>query len=220
MSPTIRTGIALTGCALALIGSDTALATPPDPAVTSPTYLAFDSSPTSWVGRGHTDYLVSPDTGWTITAQRNNDDGVNFAITRDTGAPPFDDYFWNLNLAAPFGATLTPGQYTGAMRYPFQEAANPGIDFFGNHRGNNKQAGQFEVLEAVYAPNGDVLRFALDFTQYGEEDLDRWIIGELRFVAVPEPATATIMAGAIIFAAAPSPTHRRRPAPRSRTARV
>ncbi|MFJ8713102.1 hypothetical protein ACIRD9_07875 [Streptomyces violaceus] len=45
--------------------------------------------------------------------------------------------WWTLNLAAPSGKTLTPGTYTGATRYPFNDGTEPGLSLSGNGRGCN-----------------------------------------------------------------------------------
>jgi len=46
------------------------------------------------------------------------------------------------------------------------------LTFSGNHRANNRNLGFFEVLEAAYDPFGALESFAVDFTQYGEQNLD------------------------------------------------
>ncbi|XAL98443.1 PEP-CTERM sorting domain-containing protein [Phycisphaeraceae bacterium D3-23] len=166
------------------------------PAAPQDTYFSFDSAPGTWVGQGFTDYSVAPSNGWSISAERNNDNGVTFDITRDAGPDPnMSNYFWRLDLAAPFNADLTPGFYDETARWPFQDTDQPGLTLSGNHRGNNRNGGFFEVLEAEYGPGGEVLRFAVNFTQYGEEQESRWITGQLRYNAtVPEPGSAMLCA--------------------------
>lgn len=169
----------------------------PDAARAEMTYFAYDSAPASWVGQGRTGYFVSPETGWTFSAGRNFDNGVSFSIRRNDGPPPIDNYYWTLNLAAPFDALLVPGLYTDATRWPFQSPSSPGLDLAGNHRGNNTLTGSFEVLEAVYGDGGRVERFSVNFTQYDEGRADWWIVGQLRYNAtepgaVPEPSSAVL----------------------------
>ena len=155
------------------------------------TVLYFESSPSSWVGHGMTLHVTDQD-GYSFTAKRNYDNGVNFSISSET---PHDH--WHLNLAAPFEETIAPGLYEDAARFPFQDYDQPGLTFYGNHRGNNQNAGFFEVFEAVYTPTGAVERFAVDFTQYGEGNPDRWINGMVRYnsdVPIPEPTTVFLLA--------------------------
>jgi hypothetical protein len=88
---------------------------------------------------------------------------------------------------------LTVGLYEGATRWPFQNDEDPGLSFSGNHRGNNRNLGFFNILEAVYLPSGGIESLAVDFTQYGEQNPDWWINGKLRYNSdvsvVPLPAS-------------------------------
>lgn len=153
------------------------------------TVLYFESSPESWVGHGLT-VLATPEDGYSFVAQRNYDNGVTFHIES-----PSD--YWHLDLAAPYEATLVPGFYDNAARFPFQEIDQPGLSFSGNHRGNNKNSGHFTVLEAVYGAGGTVESFAVDFSQYGEENPLWWINGQVRYNSdvpyIPEPSTVLLM---------------------------
>ncbi|MEV0695693.1 hypothetical protein [Streptomyces sp. NPDC050388] len=76
--------------------------------------------------------------------------------------------WWYLDLAAPSGQALAPGQYTGATRYPFNEAAEPGLDLSGNGRGCNTLTGSFTVSDVVFGPNGYVQRLDATFEQHCE----------------------------------------------------
>ncbi|MBE9117193.1 hypothetical protein IQ249_14930 [Lusitaniella coriacea LEGE 07157] len=144
------------------------------------TTLQFESAPRSWVGRGQS-RSVTPEDNFSFSASRNFDNGVSFRINNLVSNPPRDSKYWTLNLAAPFEALLTPGLYSDTARFPFQSAGQPGLTFSGNHRGNNRNGGFFEVLEATYLADGTVASFAVDFTQYGEQQQERWINGKLRF---------------------------------------
>lgn len=164
--------------------------------------LSFDSSEQSWVGAGQSRYITAED-GYDFTANTNFDNGLSFSIRRDV---PFEDPlydYWRLELAAPFNALLTEGLYEDATRWPFQDADAPGLTFAGNHRGNNRNLGFFNILEASYDPAGNLDSFAVNFTQYGEQDPDRWIVGQFRFnsdvpVAAPEPGTALLFLAGLL----------------------
>ena len=63
--------------------------------------------------------------------------------------------FWRLSRrellhcrVAPFNEVLSPGVYSDTARFPFQDADQPGLTLSGNHRGNNRNGGFFEVFEA------------------------------------------------------------------------
>ena len=173
------------------------------------TALYYTSSPESWVGHGET-VTVTPAEGFQFTAQPNFDNGVSFAINDFLTNPDFQKTrWWYLDFAAPFSALLTVGFYDHATRFPFQDAENPGLDFSGNGRGNNMLTGFFEVLEAVYAADGSVLKFAADFTQFDEGFANWWNRGSIRFNSdipliisqVPEPATGLLLFAALLAAA-------------------
>jgi hypothetical protein len=93
--------------------------------------------------------------------------------------------YWNLELAAPQGASLAVGPYANATRWPFQETTAPGLTFSGNYRGNNRLTGSFNILESTVTDDG-TFSFAVDFLQYDEESTNAWIKGAIRYnSAVP-----------------------------------
>lgn len=75
---------------------------------------------------------------------------------------------WKLELAGPKGAELKAGEYAGAKRYPFNDAA-PGLTFGAAGRGCNKIAGRFTIWELETNKKGEVTRLAVDFVQQCEE---------------------------------------------------
>ena len=64
-------------------------------------FTVVDSSPTSWVARGYSDYTVTPDIGWTFTAGRNFDNGVSIDLS-GPALPGTTVTDWGLDFAAPF----------------------------------------------------------------------------------------------------------------------
>ncbi|MFD5033585.1 hypothetical protein ACFVWX_12515 [Streptomyces sp. NPDC058220] len=76
--------------------------------------------------------------------------------------------WWYLDLAAPAGQTLTPGEYTGATRYPFNEAAEPGLSLDGNGRGCNTLTGSFTISNVVFGPSGYVQTLDATYEQHCE----------------------------------------------------
>ena len=180
------------------------------------TAFYYTSSPASYVGHGET-VTVTPAEGFQFTANPNFDNGVSFAINDFLTNPDFQKTrWWYLDFAAPFSALLTVGFYDHATRFAFQHAENPGLDVRGNGRGNNMLTGFFEVLEAVYAADGSVLKFAADFTQFDEGLADWWNRGSIRFNSdtpliisqAPEPSTGLLLFAALLAVATVG--HRRR----------
>jgi hypothetical protein len=102
------------------------------------TFLVFDSQPGDWIGQGQ-EFTLTPVDG-SITATRSS----NVVTVRFDGST-----WWDLRFAAPAGATITPGVYEGATRWPFQSPTGPGLDVSGDGRGCNTLTGRFVVLEAV-----------------------------------------------------------------------
>ncbi|WP_280719850.1 hypothetical protein [Kitasatospora sp. MAP5-34] len=76
--------------------------------------------------------------------------------------------YWNLDLAAPAGKTLTPGVYSGATRYPFNSATVPGLSIWGNSRGCNTLTGSFTVSKVLFGPYGYVQALDATYEQHCE----------------------------------------------------
>ncbi len=164
------------------------------------TGLYYESSPQSWVGGGAT-VLVTPSNNFDFIAYRNFDSGVSFAVNDFSTNPDFwSTRWWYLDFSAPFDQLLQVGHYSNATRFPFQDFNDPGLDFSGNGRGNNQLSGYFDVQEVSYSPNGQVLSFAADFTQFDENFESRWNKGSIRYnsviplLSVPEPHSLALLA--------------------------
>ncbi len=60
------------------------------------------------------------------------------------------------------------GSYESATRYPFQDPANPGLDFSGSGRGCNQLSGSFAISQIRYDWFGNVVRLGATLTQHCE----------------------------------------------------
>src|SRR5262249_27211050 len=138
------------------VDEDQTLTVAPTPGVT---LLTMVSQPGDYIGQGQS-YSYTPQTG-TFTANRNFDNGVSLYYSGG-------GHSWNLDFAAPNDATLTPGTYANATRWPFQASGVPGLNVSGDGRGSNTLTGTFTVTQALYAYDGTVLRFAATFEQHSE----------------------------------------------------
>jgi VCBS repeat-containing protein len=138
---------------------DQTLTISPPPGVTS---LYLNSQPGDYIGQGQT--LSYTPAGGTFTASRNYDNGVsvNYQSATDLGT------YWFTDFAAPGNATLVPGYYGNAARFPFQGGNQPGLSVSGEGRGSNTLTGNFTVLDAVYDSSGNVLQFDATFEQHSE----------------------------------------------------
>jgi hypothetical protein len=142
------------------------------------TLLSFLSSPYSYVGGGET-VSAGPDNGFNIGVHGDPFTMLSFSIA-EPWTPEGLSRYWNLELAAPKDASLSVGSYANATRWPFQETTAPGLTFSGNHRGNNRLTGSFNILESNVADDG-TFSFAVDFLQYDEESTNAWIKGAIRY---------------------------------------
>jgi K319-like protein len=70
---------------------------------------------------------------------------------------------WSTFFEAPNGATLLPGTYLNAARWPFQSIDQPGLSIYGDGRGCNTLTGQFRVYECD--PTATPPRFSATFSQ-------------------------------------------------------
>lgn len=142
------------------------------------TSLSFLSSPYSYVGGGET-VSAGPDNGFDIGVHGDPFTMLSFSIA-EPWTPEGLSRYWNLELAAPEGASLSVGSYANATRWPFQETTAPGLTFSGNYRGNNRLTGSFNILESNVADDG-TFSFAVDFLQYDDESTNAWIKGAIRY---------------------------------------
>ena len=139
------------------------------------TGLFFDSPPGDYIGQGKT-FTLRPIDG-VFSAVHFDESRVSVRFTGDD--------WWDLDFEAPDGMLLVPGIYHRATRFPFQAPEDPGLDVSGAGRGCNRLTGRFEILEAVYGPQGVVERFAADYVQSCEGFMPP-LVGVVRFNASEE----------------------------------
>jgi hypothetical protein len=137
------------------------------------TALFVDSFAGETIGAGHVWTYNAVDA--TFTAGASSAGGASMAIVT-TGSPSVR---WDLTFVAPGTNRMpTTGVYESARRAPFTKFV--GLSVTGDGRGCNDFSGRFVVLEAVYAGDGSVTRFAADFEQHCEED-DPPLFGAVRY---------------------------------------
>ncbi|HEX3626434.1 MAG TPA: hypothetical protein VH280_13540 [Verrucomicrobiae bacterium] len=151
--------------------------------------LYFTSSPGSWIGQGQT--LTFTDPSQFSVSRYYNQGAYTDALQFSVGG--YDLFLVGPNYTAP-----TAGLYPDATRWPFM-GSGAGLSFDAPGRGDNTLTGEFNVLEADYDASGDILSFAVDFTQYDEGVAADWVSGSLRYnstipVPAPEPAGLAIIA--------------------------
>lgn len=148
------------------------------------TRLTFTSAPGDPVGQGIEHVYSFVNSQWTVQTFVN---GLTFRL-ETTG--PLSDAVWSLQFRAPFGQSLVPGRYTGAVRAPFS-ITTPGLELFGDGRGCNTLAGEFTVHQYDRDPtNGSVLAFAADFSQRCEEFSGPPLTGRVEYWATYQMGTS------------------------------
>jgi hypothetical protein len=134
---------------------------PPPPAMpfTQITYTSDAGDPIAHGASGTLTLAGMKFTAWDLSAAP----AVQIRAESATGLPTPN---WTLTFKAVSGTLLLPGTYTGAGSYPysvgipeFSVAAN-GVSC------GVSMTGSFVVLEAVYGPQGEVLRFHATFEQH------------------------------------------------------
>lgn len=157
----------------------------------------FTSSPQSVIGQGET-FTASTTNGFTITAQRNINNGVSLVISSETR-------YWFLDFAAPGDAPIAVGRHDNATLWPYQSPSSPGLLFSGEGRSVSSLSGSFNVLAIDYGPGNTINRFDADFLQYDEGVLAQSNEGRIRFDGlnpVPEPGALSLLAAGFFLLAA------------------
>lgn len=146
-----------------------------DPVFETSGTLHFVSDPGDYIGGGadRTFDLDRSDFG----AGVNYDAGVSGSY--------FDDSdWWMFDFAAADGVPLTEGSYQGAVRFPFQEAGQPALDFVYDGSGCNTLSGNFDVTALDFDPiDGNPTRFQDHFVQHCE-NADPALTADVDFTTV------------------------------------
>lgn len=151
--------------------------------------LHYTSSKTSWVGQGQT-VTLTPGLA-AFTAVRYFDEGVHTNAVELRAHVGYDWYI--LTVVGPNYTLPTVGSYSDATRWPFMESG-AGLDFSALGHGNNTLTGHFDVLQADYDRNGNVLAFEVNFVQYDEGVTADWVSGTFRYDSgIPEPASMAVL---------------------------
>jgi hypothetical protein len=111
--------------------------------------------------------------------------------------------WWYLDFASPAGTPLAAGQYTGATRYPFNSAAEPGLSLDGNGRGCNTLTGSFTITDVVFGPNGYVQTLDATYEQHCE-GVTAALRGEVHIANPTPPPVLTLGLGVAVDGTASS----------------
>ncbi|MFH8338934.1 hypothetical protein [Streptomyces sp. AM6-12] len=124
--------------------------------------LAFSGDEGDYISGGQS-YSYSPASGDGLNVFASDD---HSHISVDVSGANGD--WWYLDLAAPGGQALAPGDYAGATRYPFNSASEPGLSVDGNGRGCNTLTGSFHVADVAFGPHGYVQKLDATYEQHCE----------------------------------------------------
>lgn len=76
-------------------------------------------------------------------------DDLQIYVTRESTGDAWNVWFATDDIPAP----LAVGEYTDAMRPPFEDPGHPGVDTYGNGMGCNQVSGFFEIHELELVAN-------------------------------------------------------------------
>ena len=165
------------------------------PAATGPaTVLILDSDPGDWIGAGQYQTIDGSTATFTpFTSGGSAPSAVGVSVTQS-------GVTWGAGFAAPPGQALAVGSYTGAVRAPFNQPGQPGLDVSGDGRGCNTVSGSFTVEDLALATDGTVLAFAATFVQYcGNGGVGPALYGEVRYNSTVGWAAKQISPSALDF---------------------
>jgi len=124
--------------------------------------FSFSGDQGDYISGGRSYAYTAPQDRMDVSAT-SGDGGVIVSVDGANGD------WWDLDLVAPAGRALTPGTYTGATRYPFNDATEPGLSLSGNGRGCNQLTGTFTVSAVEFGPEGYVKKLDASFVQHCED---------------------------------------------------
>lgn len=122
-----------------------------------PTGYCFVSTKDDYIGGGESSQASGNDS---VRVDRSASGFVGLTLQNASNG---DD--WRAEFAAPDGASLAPGLYDPAMRYPFQLEAVAGLSIAGNGRGCNELTGKFAVEELKRSPADGLQVVSVTFEQ-------------------------------------------------------
>jgi hypothetical protein len=149
------------------------------PAATPITQVAYTSEPGDFIGGGTSGSFTLAGLKFIAWAHSSRP-AVEIRLQSASGLPTTN---WSFDFSAASGTRLQPGTYTGATRYPFNSGV-PGLSVSGNSTACGTVIGSFVVLEALYGPQGEVLRFHATFEQRCDGAAAA-LRGEVRILADP-----------------------------------
>ena len=137
-------------------------------------FILFDSEEGHYVGQGLRQHFNTTNAIFRFDAEQGE---VQISFGED---------YWHIDLSAPGGSSPGVGVYENATRFGSDLA--PSLDVGGDGRGCNESSGRFEVFEAEYGPDGEVLVFSADFEHYCGILAEAALRGSMRWRATPRPA--------------------------------
>ncbi len=152
------------------------------------TLLHFVSEPGEPIGQGQ-ERTLDAAAGWRFEVT-GNPRYVFFKISIGD-ASAYENYA--VGFALPLRSSLAPGDYPNATYYRgFDQTGGPGLTFSANARDSFDVAGRFQIFEATFDANYQVVSFAANFVLHGDKRKTA-VYGELRYnSAVPYTTPAGV----------------------------
>lgn len=126
-----------------------------------PTSIKLQSDPNDFIGGGGSYAYTQADAVLTFSAFGGT---LHLNVT--------GDQTWAADFQVPDSLSqLVPGTFSNLTRYPFNDPAMGGLDWYGEGHGCNTLTGSFVIERAVYR-NGSLALFDLNFEQHCESQPD------------------------------------------------
>lgn len=192
------------------------------------TLFGFSSSPESFIGQGEIQN-ISPGDGYQMGAFLGWNNYIHFYAVGHTSVynpwrnnlppdftprPSDPATFWEVAVGMGNGQLPHVGTFIDPATEP--SYLDPWVSFTGNYRASNQTSGSFTIREITFNAGGELTSLALDFTHFGENNLNWRDDGYVRFnsdvplSAVPEPSMYAMFAVGLVATAL---TRRRKKAP-------
>jgi hypothetical protein len=156
------------------LGVGPAYAATATPSATTTSY-SFVSSPGDWIGGGASAGYTPPNSTFYVIG---NASILTVWVVASTAT-------WAIDLSAPSGEQLHPGNYHDAERGPVQTGRAPGLSVSVASRGCNQVYGQFAIDQIAVDASGNIATLEATFTQECESAGAPPLSGIVKWNAAP-----------------------------------
>ncbi len=146
------------------------------PSAYAETSLTLESTPGDFIGQGVTKTYTPTDGIFSIDPIIESDipNGIEIFFSNK-------EIYWYLVFTSQEGTPFLEGTFELAKRYPYNEPSHPGMEITGDGRGCSELSGSFQVEHVQFDKEGNILSFAIHFTQQCESTLSPPLRGHVYY---------------------------------------